>query len=97
MRNFESTDDLFLKEMLNPSLNNGRNGFYFHPLCEVVYDYDQELLLGCGEWDWSQDVHSLYSKRLWTSNWMLNVGRFLRKTGKLLALGALLNELDSIF
>ena len=54
MRNVESTDDLLPKEMLNPSLSDGRDDFYFHPLCEVVYGYDQELLLGCGDQQWCE-------------------------------------------
>ena len=97
MRDFESTDDFFPKEMLYLSLSNGWDYFYFNPLCEVVYGYDQEFLLGCKDWEWSQDVHSPYSKRPWTSNWMLNVGRFLCETSELLALGTLLNNLKGIF
>ena len=96
MSNAESEYDFFPKEMLNSSLSDGRNGFYFYPLYEVVYGYDQELLLGCGDWEWSQDIHSPYSKGPWTSNWTLNVGRLLRETSKLLTLSILLNELEGV-
>ena len=96
MRNAEFTDDFFLKEILDPSLSDGRDSFYFNPLCEVVYGYDQKLLLRCGDWEWSQDVHSPYSKRPWTSNWMLNVGGLMSESSKLLTLSALLDELGGI-
>ena len=83
--------------MLDPSLSDGRDGFYLNPLCEVVYGYDQELFLGCGDWEWSQNVHFPYGKGPWTSNWLLNVGRFLCETSKLLTFGALLDELRYVF
>ena len=40
VRNAESIDEFFPEEMLNPSLSDGQNDFYFYPLCEVVYGYD---------------------------------------------------------
>ena len=97
VRNAESADDFFPKEVLDPSLNDGRDGFYLNPLCEVFYGHDQEFLMGCGDWEWSQNVHSPYSKGPWTSNWMLNVGGLLSESTKLLTLGALLDELKGIF
>ena len=82
--------------MLNPSLSDSRDSFYFNPLYKVIYGYDQELFLRCGDWEWSQDIHSSYYKWPWTSNRMLNVGSFLREPSELLTLGALLDELESV-
>ena len=62
MRNAESTNDFLPKEMLDPSLNDGRDNFDFHLFFEVVYGYDQEFFLGCGDSEWSQDIYFLYSK-----------------------------------
>ena len=49
VRNAESADDFFPEEVLNLALSYGWDGLYFHPLCEVIYGYDQEFLLGCGD------------------------------------------------
>ena len=96
MRNAKSANDFLLEEVLNPGLIDGRDDLYFHPLCEVIYGYDQEFLLGCGDWEWSQDVHSSYDKGPWTSNWMLNVGGLLSESSKLLTLGVFLDKLRGV-
>ena len=55
---------LFVK-MQNVVQGDLREGFGLYPLCKIIYSHDEEFILVCPLYEWSEDAHSAPGKRPW--------------------------------
>ena len=65
-------------EILNILLCNFRQGFSFHPLCEIVNSHHQKFHLSVPSWEGTQDIQPPLCKWPWGHHW----GKVLRRLSR---------------
>ena len=58
LRDPKSSEYVSFSKTQNVVRGNFREGFGLYPLYEIIYGHDEEFVLVCPLYEWSEDIHS---------------------------------------